>query len=90
MFIVLLNSSVKYEYHAFEDLGTWGNYLYLCGNAFVDGCLLPSKGHLEHDLHIHHLPHLRLRWLFFEKIGNIFLHHLVALSSCNTRFEGEK
>ena len=35
-------------------------------------------------------PHLWLRWKFFEKIGNMFLHHLVALSSCNTRFEGEK
>ena len=27
---------------------------------------------------------------FFEKIGNMFLHHLVALSSCNTSFQGEK
>ena len=35
-------------------------------------------------------PHLWLRWKFFEKIRNIFLHHLVALSSCNTRFEEEK
>ena len=35
-------------------------------------------------------PHLWLRWKFFEKIRNMFLHHLVALRSCNTRFEGEK
>ena len=35
-------------------------------------------------------PHLWLRWKFFEKIRNICLHHLAALSSCNTRFEGEK
>ena len=34
-------------------------------------------------------PHLRLGRKFFEKIGNIFLQHLVALSSCNTRFKGE-
>ena len=26
----------------------------------------------------------------FGKIRNICLHHLAALSSCNTRFEGEK
>ena len=35
-------------------------------------------------------PHLWLRWKFFQKIRSIFPHHLVALSSCNTRFEGEK
>ena len=35
-------------------------------------------------------PHLWLTWKFFQKIWNIFLHHLVALSSCITRFEGEK
>ena len=35
-------------------------------------------------------PHLWLRWKLFEKIRNIFLHHLAALSSCNTRFKGEK
>ena len=42
------------------------------------------------DLAIHHLPHIQLRWNFFEKIRNIFLHYLVALSSCNKKFEGEK
>ena len=35
-------------------------------------------------------PHLWLRRNFFEKIGNIFLCYLVALSSCNTSFDGEK
>ena len=35
-------------------------------------------------------PHLWSRRKFLEKIGNIFLYHLVGLSSCNTRFEGEK
>ena len=35
-------------------------------------------------------PHLWLRWKFFEKIRNVFLHHLAALSSCNMRFEGAK
>ena len=34
--------------------------------------------------------HLWSRWKFLEKIGNIFLYHLVGLSSCDTRFEGEK
>ena len=57
----------------------------LCWQLFVTW-----KPHPEHDLRIHHLPHLWLRWFFFDKIGNIFLHHLVALSSCNTRIEGEK
>ena len=65
-----------------------GNYLCWC--LFVTLKPRRTKGHPEHDFAIHHLPHLQLRWNFFEKIGNIFLHYLVALSSCNTRFEKEK
>ena len=63
---------------------------YLCWWLFVTYQPQGTKGHPKHDLSIHHLPHLWLGWNFFEKIENIFLHHLVALSSCNTRFEGEK
>ena len=58
--------------------------------SFVDGYLLPRRGHPKHDLAIHHLPHLWLRRNFSENIGNIFLYYLVALSSCNTRFREEK
>ena len=63
---------------------------YLCWRLFVTQKHQRTKGHPEHDLPIHHLPHLRLGRKFFEKIGNIFLHYRVTLSSCNTRFEEEK
>jgi len=45
---------------------------------------------LEHDLCIHHLHTSDWGGNFFEKVIYISLHHLLALSSCNTRFEGEK
>jgi len=61
-----------------------------CWCLFVTCKPRRTKGHPEHDLRIHHLPQVWLRRNFFLKIGNIFLHYLVALSSCNTRFEGEK
>ena len=63
---------------------------YLCWRLFVTQKPWRTKGYPGHDLSIHHLPHPWLRWIFFEKIGNIFLHHLVALSSCNTKLDQEK
>ena len=73
--------------HTFMILSLWS---YLCWWLFVTLKHQRSEGHPKHDLPIHHLPHLWLRWIFFGKIRNIFLHYLVALGSCNTRFEEEK
>ena len=88
-------SSAKNGYHAF-----WGSEhmeaticIYVatpCWQLFVTHKTQRTKGHPKHDSPIHHLPHLWLRRNFFEKIGNIFLHYLVAFSSCDTRFEEEK
>ena len=38
----------------------------LCWWLFVTPKPRRRKGHLEHDLHIHHLLHLRLRWNFLK------------------------
>ena len=69
---------------------SWFSSKKLCWWLFVTQKPQRTKGHPKHDLAILHLPHLWLRWNFFEKIGNIFLQYLVALSSCNTRFREEK
>ena len=91
----------KYEVNFTNNLNdtlqstlSWFSSKKLCWWLFVTQKPQRTKGHPKHDLAIHHLPHLWIRlWLrqnSFENIGNIFLHYLVALSSCNTRFREEK
>ena len=155
MFMVLWNASAKDGYCAFWGLAHENNYLYLCGNTFVNIIQLEPEPSIwkavelkykyilydtnqlqlrKYELNsINNLnntlqsilwwssswklplltvvcylealmnkrssktwlvhpssPHFWLRCKFFQKIRNIILHHLVALSGCNTRFEGKK
>ena len=87
----------KYQVNFMDNLNdtlqsalSWFSSKKLCWWLFVTQKPQKTEGHLKHDFTIHHLPHLWLRRNFFENIGNIFLHYLVALSSCNTRFREEK
>ena len=84
---------VNFTNHLIDTLQSalsWFSSKKLCWWLFVTQKPQRTKDHPKHDLAIHHLPHLWLRRNFFEKIRNIFLHYLVALSNCNTRFREEK
>ena len=63
--------------------------------TFVDGYLLPRSTKEQKVIRNMTYPSIIFHisdWgrNFLQKIGNIFPHYVVALSSCNTRFEKEK
>ena len=79
----------------FEVLSTWRQLFASMWQHLVDSCLLLRRPkeqkviqNMTHPSIIFHTSD----WggIFLKKIGNIFLHYLVAFSSCDTRFEEEK